>query len=102
MNLESLEETLDQLVEEETIVIDRLRNLAEYQIIYSKINLIFRSGGFARNSKERELVESIEDYHLIKGKNTAISTRAASMCYYIKGLCAATNRNYTDAFTFFQ
>jgi tetratricopeptide (TPR) repeat protein len=93
---------LDELVEEETIVIDRLRNLAEYQIIYSKINLIFRSGGFARNSKERELVRTIEDYHLIKGKNTAISTRAASMCYYIKGLCAATNRNYKDAFIFFN
>lgn len=93
---------LDQLVDEETDVIDRLRNLAEYQIIYSKINLIFRSGGFARNSKERELVNKIEDYHLIKGKNTAISTRAASMCYYIKGLCAATNRNYKDAFVFFN
>lgn len=93
---------LDQLVEEEKVVIERLRNLAEYQIIYSKINLIFRSGGFARNEKEREMVSAIEDYHLIKGKNTAISTRAASMCYYIKGLCAATNRNYKDAFTFFN
>ncbi|MFA7272979.1 MAG: hypothetical protein WC044_03875 [Crocinitomicaceae bacterium] len=93
---------LDDLVEEERVVIDKLRNLAEYQIIYSKINLIFRSGGFARNKKEREEVESIADYHLIKGKNTALSVRASSMCYYIKGLCAATNRNYSDAFLFFN
>lgn len=92
---------LDKLVEEEEMVIARLRNLAEYTMIYSKINLIFRSGGFTRNEKERQVVADIADYHLIKGKNTALSTKAASICYYIKGLCAATNRNYTDSFTFF-
>lgn len=93
---------LDELIEEEESVIQKLRNLAEYQVIYSKINLIFRSGGFTRNENERKIVEDIADYHLIKGKNTAISTRASSMCYYIKGLCAATNRNYEDSFQFFN
>jgi hypothetical protein len=93
---------LDDIIEEERQVIDRLRNLAEYQIIYSKINLLFRIGGFARNKHEREEVEKIADYHLIKGKNTAISTRATTMCYYIKGLCAATNRNYDEAFIYFN
>lgn len=93
---------LDELVEEEEMVIARLRNLAEYTVIYSKINLIFRSGGFTRNEKERKVVEDIADYHLIKGKNTALSTKAASICYYIKGLCAATNRNYEESFQFFN
>lgn len=93
---------LDKLVEEEEMVIAKLRNLAEYTIIYSKINLIFRSGGFTRNEKERKVVSDIADYHLIKGKNTALSTKAASICYYIKGLCAATNRNYEDSFQFFN
>lgn len=93
---------LDKLVAEEEMVIAKLRNLAEYTVIYSKINLIFRSGGFTRNERERQLVEEIADYHLIKGKNTALSTKAASICYYIKGLCAATNRNYDDSFQFFN
>lgn len=93
---------LDKLVEEEELVIARLRNLAEYTMIYSKINLIFRSGGFVRNEKESEIVEEIANCHLIKGKNTALSTKAASICYYIKGLCAATNRNYKDSFQFFN
>ncbi len=93
---------LDKLVAEEEMVIAKLRNLAEYTVIYSKINLIFRSGGFTRNEKERAVVEEIADYHLIKGKNTALSIKAASICYYIKGLCAATNRNYTDSFQFFN
>lgn len=94
--------SLDKLVEEEEFVIARLRNLAEYTVIYSKINAIFRSGGFTRNEAERKVVEDIANYHLIKGKNTALSTKAASMCYYIKGLCAATNRNYEDSFQFFN
>ncbi len=93
---------MDELVKEEELVIAKLRNLAEYTMIYSKINLIFRSGGFTRTDSEREMVESIADYHLIKGKNTALSTKAASICYYIKGLCAATNRNYTDSYAFFN
>ncbi|MES2589709.1 MAG: hypothetical protein V4622_12075 [Bacteroidota bacterium] len=93
---------LDELVTEEELVIAKLRNLAEYQVIYSKVNLIFRSGGFTRNEKERKIVEDIADYHLIKGKNTALSKKAASICYYIKGLCAATNRNYADSFQFFN
>ncbi len=93
---------LDELVAEEEEVISKLRNLAEYTILYSKINLIFRTGGFTRNEKERKLVEEIADYHLIKGKNTALSTTAASICYYIKGLCAATNRVYSDSFQFFN
>lgn len=93
---------LDELIEEETEVIEKLRNLAEYHILYSKINYIFRSGGFTRNEKEREVVAEIADYHLIKGKNTALSTRATTICYYIKGLCAASIRDYEDALINFK
>jgi tetratricopeptide (TPR) repeat protein len=93
---------LNQLIAEEEQVIAKLRNLAEYQVLYSKINYVFRSGGFTRNEIEKKVVEDIADYHLIKGKNTAISTRATTMCYYIKGLCSATNREYQDSFVFFN
>jgi len=93
---------LDQLIAEEEEVIAKLRNLAEYQILYSKINYVFRSGGFTRNEQEKKVVDDIANYHLIKGKNTAISTRATTMCYYIKGLCSATNRDYSESFTFFN
>lgn len=93
---------LDELIEEETEVIEKLRNLAEYHILYSKINYVFRSGGFTRNEKEREIVNEIADYHLIKGKNTAISTRATTICYYIKGLCSASKRDYEDALINFK
>tara|TARA_B100000508_G_C11465742_1_gene282310 strand:+ start:20542 stop:22074 length:1533 start_codon:yes stop_codon:yes gene_type:complete len=93
---------LNKIIEEESEAIDKLRNLAEYHILYSRINAIFRSGGFTRNDEERDTVLEISDNYLIKGKNTAISTRAASICYYIKGLCAATNRSFADSHTFFN
>ena len=93
---------LDALITEESMLIDKLRNLAGYQVLYSKINTIFRSGGFTHNEQERQVVEQIASNHLIIGKNTAISSRASSICYYIKGLCAATNREYKDSYVFFN
>ncbi len=88
---------LDKLIEEELMVIEKLRNLAEYQMIYSRINYVFRSGNFNKNDSERKVVEEIANHHLIKGKNTAISDRAASICYYIQGLCNITNRDFATA-----
>ncbi|MEX2595763.1 MAG: hypothetical protein WEC59_02450 [Salibacteraceae bacterium] len=93
---------LNKLIEEEQIVIKRLRNLAEYQILYSKINYVFRQGGYARNDDERKMVIDIQSHELIKGKNTALSRRAAATCYYVKGLCAITNNEVEDSFANFS
>jgi tetratricopeptide (TPR) repeat protein len=93
---------LNQLVEEESECLEKLRNLAEYQMLYSKINYAFRTGGYARNKEDQLIVDEIANYHLIKGKNTALSTKAATACYYIKGLCATTERNLDDSYTNFR
>ena len=84
---------LTKLVEEESKCIGRLRNLAEYQMLYSKINYVFRKGGYSRNDEEQSIVNEIANHRLIIGKNTALTTKAATACYYIKGLCASTERN---------
>lgn len=98
----NFDEDLDALIEEESQIIEKLRNLAEYQVLYSKINYIFRSGGFIQNEKDKETVDAIANYHLIKGKNTALSDRAATICYYIKGLCAVTYREYQESYIYFN
>ena len=54
-------ENLDLLIDQEMMVIEKLRNLAEYHMIYSKINYIFRSGGFSRSDKEKEEVDKITE-----------------------------------------
>lgn len=87
---------LTKLVQEESECLEKLRNIAEYQILYSKINYVFRTGGYTRSEEEQKIVDEISNYHLIKGKNTALSTKAATACYYIKGLCATTERNLDE------
>ena len=93
---------LDELITEEKDVLEKLRNLAEYRILYSKINYVFRKGGYARNDEEKAIVEDIKNYHLIKGKNTAKSKSAAATCYYIQGLCAIVNHDYALSYEKFS
>ncbi|MBL4593451.1 MAG: hypothetical protein JKX68_06505 [Flavobacteriales bacterium] len=93
---------LNKLVEEESECLEKLRNLAEYQMLYSKINYSFRTGGYTRNDADQVIVDEIANHHLIKGKNTALSTKAATACYYIKGLCATTERNLDESYTNFR
>lgn len=85
---------LDGLIEEEKNVIEKLRNLAAYHVLYSKINYVFRSGGYSRNEHDRQVVKEISSHPLIKNKNTALSRRAATICYYIQGFCAKANRDW--------
>jgi tetratricopeptide (TPR) repeat protein len=93
---------LNKLIKEEHQVIDKLRNLAEYQILYSKINYVFRKGGYVRNEQERTIVNEILSHPLINGKNTALSKRAAATCYYVKGLCAITSNEVEESFSNFS
>ncbi len=85
---------LDALIEEERSVIEKLRNLASYHILYSKINYVFRSGGYVRTEEEHAMVQEISDHPLIKGKNTALSFRAATICYYTQGFCHWAKRDW--------
>lgn len=90
---------IDKLIEEEKDVLEKLRNLAEYHVLYSKINYVFRSGGYARTEENRRIIEEIVNHPLIKGKNTALSKRAATICYYTQGFC---NMAYGDPLTALQ
>lgn len=93
---------LDALINEEREVVERLRNLAAYHVLYSKINYVFRSGGHVRTSEEHEMVEEIRDHPLIKGKNTALSQRAATICYYTQGFCHWAKRDWATALEKFE
>lgn len=98
----SFNKSIDDIVEEEEKILEKLRNVAEYQILYSKINYVFRNGGFTRNEKERKIVNEIMNHHLIKGSDTALSLKASTACFYIQGLCAWTNHDLELAFTNFK
>jgi tetratricopeptide (TPR) repeat protein len=80
----------------------KLQNLAEYRMLYSKINFVYRKGGYARNDQEKAMVQEILDHPLIKGKNTALSKTAAASCYYIQGLCSLVQYKYEESFEKFN
>jgi len=88
---------LDQLINEEKHVIEKLRNLAAYHVLYSKINYVFRSGGYARDERGAKIIEEISNHPLIIEKNTALSRRAATICYYIQGFCAKAKQDWPES-----
>ncbi|MDQ3101613.1 MAG: hypothetical protein M3R08_09520, partial [Bacteroidota bacterium] len=93
---------LDALIEEEREVVEKLRNLAAYHILYSKINYVFRSGGYVRTDEEHAMVDEISEHALIVGKNTALSRRAATICYYTQGFCQWAKRDWKTSLEKFQ
>ncbi|MBK8581626.1 MAG: hypothetical protein IPL86_07270 [Flavobacteriales bacterium] len=91
-----------ELTAEEDIVLGKLRNLAAYHVLYANINYVFRSGGYVRTPEEHAIVEEISDHPLIKGKNTALSDRAASICLYTQGFCFWARRDWDTSYAKFK
>lgn len=93
---------LNDLIAEEQQVIRCLNNLAEYQVLYSKINYIFRLGGFVKSDDERGEVEEIARDPLIIDSSQALSIRAKSICYYVRGFCCVAFRDIEGAIKNFE
>lgn len=93
---------MESLIEEETDCLEKLRNIAEYQKLYSKINFIIRKSGFARNIEGSDEIKNIANHPLIVKKGTAHSIKAATACLSIKGLCAVTEQNLKVAYENFS
>jgi hypothetical protein len=54
---------LDGLIREEQEVLDKLQNLTAYHVLYSKINYVFRSGGYSRTEENTHIInEIVEKY----------------------------------------
>ena len=84
---------LDILIREEQEVLHKLQNLTAYHVLYSKINYVFRSGGYSRMEENTRIINEIVEHPLIKGKNTALSKRAATICYYTQAFCNVAKGN---------
>jgi len=93
---------VDALIKEEDDVLDKLRNLAAYHVLYAKINYVFRSGGYVRTDEEHAIVDEISEHPLIKGKNTALSHRASTICHYTQGFCYWAKRDWETSYTKFM
>jgi hypothetical protein len=97
-----LETNLEMLNREEEELFHKMRNLGEYQMLYSKINYVFRKGGYSRTEEETRIVEEVSNHPLILDKKLALSLRASNICFYIRGLCAVTNKNWDETVVNFK
>lgn len=93
---------LKDLIKEEELVMRKLQNLTAYNVLYAKINYVFRSGGYVRTEEEHTIVEEISEHPLIKGKNTALSHRASTICHYTQGFCHWAKRDWATSYAKFS
>jgi hypothetical protein len=93
---------MDDLVLEEKATIEKVRNLADHRILYSKMHFAFKSGGFVRSEEEQEVVREIQDDPLLQSEETALSSRASTLYHYIKGYCYSAELNREKAFQEFS
>jgi hypothetical protein len=94
-------QSIDELAEEEAHVLLLLQNLAEYQVIYGKVNAIFRSGGFTPSAIHEEMLREILDSKLLEDVSKSKSTRSNCIRLYSLGFCAIAQNNIEMANVYF-
>lgn len=95
-------ERTDELVMEEKATIEKIRNLADHRILYSKMHFAFKSGGFVRSEEERVVVKEIQNDPLLQEEKNALSARAATLWHYIRGYCYTAELDHENAFREFS
>jgi hypothetical protein len=86
-------QSIDEIAEEEAQVLVLLQNLAQYQVIYGKVNAIFRSGGFTPSKVHEEMLREILSSKLLDDASLAKSIRSNCIRLYSLGFCAIANNN---------
>lgn len=89
---------VDDLVMEEKATIEKVRNLADFRILYSKMHFAFKSGGFVRSEEEQEVVREIKEDPLLQSDEKALSSRASTLARYIRGYCYSAELDQEKAF----
>ena len=94
-------QSIDEIAEEEAQVLLQLQNLAQYQVIYGKVNAIFRSGGFTPSKVHEEMLTEILSSNLLGEGSLAISIRSNCIRLYSLGFCAIAENNIEKAAEYF-
>jgi tetratricopeptide (TPR) repeat protein len=90
-------ESIDDLSREEEEVLVRLRNLTEYQVLYGKVNAVFRLGGFTPSAVDEESIREMKNSLLISDETHAQSSRARCIRLYSLGFCAIAQNEIEKA-----
>jgi len=102
-------QSIDEIAEEEAQVLALLQNLAQYQIVYGKVNAIFRSGGFTPSKVHEDMLHEVLGSKLLEDSTLALSIRSNCIRMYALGFCAIADNNiemaavhFTELLTLFE
>ena len=96
-----LVQSFDEIAEEESQILLKLQNLAQYQVIYGKVNAIFRSGGFTPSKIHEEMLNEILGSKLLEDPAMVTSIRSKCLRLYSLGFCAIAESNIEKAAEYF-
>ena len=94
-------QSFDEIAEEESQILLKLQNLAQYQVIYGKVNAIFRSGGFTPSKIHEEMLNEILGSKLLEDTALVTSIRSKCLRLYSLGFCAIAESYIEKAAEYF-
>lgn len=91
---------VDESLQEELDVLDKQKNIAEYNALYLKVSSLFKKIGIVRTKEDITQFKKIIDHPLMKNEKSAKSIRAKNLFYIISYLYYYCTNNHEKAFDF--
>jgi len=85
--------SLDDLIKEEQLLIDKSKNIGEYAQAFSKINYLVRQNMVAKTAKEFETYDKLLNSALLKNCDKCSSKKAEVLYHHTRALCYSKKRD---------
>lgn len=95
-------QSIEEIAEEEENVLMLLQNLAQYQVLYGKVNAIFRTGGFTPSKLHEDMLRELMNSPFLEDATLAKSIRSNCIRVYSLGFCAIAENNIEKGAEYFK
>lgn len=89
----NVSKSLDDLIKEEQLLIDKSKNIGEYAQSFSKLNYLVRENMVAKTAKEFETYDKLLNSALFKNTDKCISKKAEVLYHHTRALCFSKKRD---------
>ncbi|HWY11219.1 MAG TPA: hypothetical protein VN026_07840 [Bacteroidia bacterium] len=85
--------SLDDLIQEEQLIIDKSKNIGEYAQSFSRVNYLVRQNMVAKTAKEFETYDKLLSSPLFKTTDNCSSKKAEVLYHHTRALCFSKKRD---------
>lgn len=89
----NISKSLDDLIKEEQVLIDKSKNIGEYAQSFSTLNYLVRQNMVAKTSKEFETYDKLLNSALFKNTDKCYSKKAEVLYHHTRALCYSKKRD---------